>query len=82
MTVQRAIRVADGLGGRVWRPDSMALQDAWCVLLDMEDGCCVAIADDMIKQYASQSDIMGGVAPIMTISIAPRVTGLAFDPTP
>lgn len=82
MTAQRAIRVADGLGGRIWRPISLALHDAWYVLLDMEDSQCVVIEDDYIKQYASRNDLLDGIAPIATISISPRVTGLEFDQIP
>ncbi len=82
MTVQRAIRVADGLGGRVWQPDSLALHDAWYVLLDLDDGKCVVIEDDYIRQYASRNSLLDGADPTMTIPTSPRVTGLEFDQAP
>ena len=82
MTSQRAILVANGMGGRIWRPDSLALQDAWYVLLDLEDGQCVVIEDDYIRQYASRTSLLNGTGSIMTIPISPRVTGLEFDETP
>ena len=82
MTSQRAIRVAAGLGGRIWQPESLALQDAWYVLLDMEDGRCVVIEDDYIRQYASRNSLLDGNDPVMTIHISPRVTGLKFDQDP
>ena len=82
MTSQRAIRVAASLGGRIWQPESLALQSAWYVLLDMEDGRCVVIEDDYIRQYTSRNNLLAGVNPTMTIPISPRVTGLKFDQDP
>lgn len=82
MTSQRAILVASGLGGRIWQPASLAMQHAWYVLLDMEDGQCIVIEDDYIKQYASRNSLMDGDDPAVTIPISPRVTGLEFDEAP
>lgn len=78
MTSQCAIRVAAGMGGRIWQPEALAMHDAWYVLLDLDSGQCVVVEDDYIKQYASRNDLLGG-DPITTIPISPRVTGLEFD---